>query len=103
MLQAGYPVVLDATFMQQQHRAPMQQLAARLGVPFQILSLQATPELLRERVQQRQQQGQDASEADLAVLESQLAHVQPLAAEELPQALLLDVSQPVDWPRLLAE
>ncbi|NLX16912.1 MAG: AAA family ATPase [Ramlibacter sp.] len=103
VLQAGYPVVLDATFMQQQHRAPMQQLAARLGVPFQILSLQATPELLRERVQQRQQQGQDASEADLAVLESQLAHVQPLAAEELPQALLLDVSQPVDWPRLLAE
>ena len=62
-----------------------------------------SPELLRERVQQRQQQGQDASEADLAVLESQLAHVQPLAAEELPQALLLDVSQPVDWPRLLAE
>ena len=100
VLQAGYPVVLDATFMQRQHRAQMQQLAARVDVPFRIISLQATPELLRQRVQQRQQQGQDASEADLAVLESQLASYQPLAAGELPQALVLDVSRPADWAQL---
>ena len=75
---------------------------SRVDVPFRIISLQATPELLRQRVQQRQQQGQDASEADLAVLESQLASCQPLAAGELPQALLLDVSRPLDWTQLLA-
>jgi predicted kinase len=57
-------------------------LARRLDVRFVILDFQANEDKLRERVLARQRSGADASEADLAVLDDQLANDQPLAADE---------------------
>ena len=102
LLQAGLPVLVDATFIQHARRAPFIALAQSLGLPWRILAFEAPEAVLRERVRQRHAAGSDASEADEAVLASQLAHVEPLDAHEAAHALRIDTTQPVDWPALLA-
>ncbi len=78
----GYSVILDATYLRQQHRSAAAQLARDLGVAFTILSCVADEEVLRQRIRQRAKKGTDASEADLAVLEHQLRESDPLTAAE---------------------
>lgn len=102
LLQAGYTVIADAAFLQQTRRRPFAELADECGVPFHILALQAAPGLLRERIRQRQQAGRDASEADLAVLEAQLQHHDPLGPREQAWAIEVDTTQPVDPDGLAA-
>jgi aminoglycoside phosphotransferase family enzyme/predicted kinase len=70
-LECGWAVVLDAAFLTPAERAAAQSLGAELSLPFQGLWLEARPEVLRQRVRDRRD---DASDADEAVLERQLAH-----------------------------
>ena len=81
-LQAGYPVILDATFLAREPRLQARALAASLGARFAILHFEARPDTLRARVRKRSLHNDDASDADLAVLESQLLHAQPLQDDE---------------------
>lgn len=97
LLDAGQPVLVDATFIRAARRAPFIKLARQLGLPWRILYFDAPEPVLRERVRQRQAAGLDASEADEAVLGSQLAARDPLDADELAHTLHIDSSQPVDW------
>jgi uncharacterized protein len=69
-LKAGWPVILDAAFLKPDERADAAALAQMAGVAFQGLWLEAPAEVLRERVRGRRG---DASDADEAVLEGQLA------------------------------
>lgn len=96
-LQAGQPVLVDATFIQRVRRAPFIDLAQQLGVPWCILTFTAPEPVLRERVRQRQARGGDASEAGEAVLLDQLAHVEPFTADEQAHTLRLDTTQAVNW------
>jgi aminoglycoside phosphotransferase family enzyme/predicted kinase len=73
VLQAGYSVIVDATFLQRAQREPFRRLAERLQIPFTILNFQAAPETLRARVAERLQQNDDASDATPEVLERQLS------------------------------
>jgi len=82
-LRAGWSVVVDATFLQRAERDRFRTLAQRAGVAFGILAPQATPAQLRERIQARSRQGQDASEASLEVLAQQLHQLEPLQPDEL--------------------
>ncbi|OYX89661.1 MAG: gluconate kinase, partial [Caulobacter sp. 35-67-4] len=68
-LKAGRSVVLDAVFMKPEERARAEALAAAADVAFQGVWLEAPPEVLRARVAARVN---DASDADVAVLETQL-------------------------------
>jgi len=72
-LAAGWPVILDATFLGKTQRDRVRQLAATANVPLSIYWLEPPLALLRERVGQRTLQQQDISDADLPVLEKQLA------------------------------
>jgi len=69
-LGVGWAVILDAAFLKPAERAAAQTLSAELNLPFQGLWLQAPAEVLRRRVRDRRD---DASDADEAVLEGQLA------------------------------
>jgi predicted kinase len=71
VLAAGRAVILDATFMDADQRALVETLAADAGVRFAGVWLQSDPDLLRQRVAARTG---DASDADLSVLEAQLAN-----------------------------
>lgn len=94
ILDSGYDVLVDATFLARARRAAFQDLAHRRGVGFAILALAAPVDELRRRVTRRLAEGSDASEANLAVLERQCAACQPLTAAELEHALRIDTTRP---------
>ena len=81
LLANGWSVIVDAAFLERQRRDVFHALAVQAKVPFKILACTASTAVLRQRIEQR---SGDASEATLAVLERQLAHVEPLAIDELP-------------------
>lgn len=89
LLKASWPVIVDGAFLERDQRDLFRELAGRLEADFKILDMQAAPDVLRERVRQRQAQGSDASEADLGVLEHQLATARPLVEDELIDTMTL--------------
>jgi len=102
VLRAGYPVVLDATFLDRGERDACRSRARSAGVPFRILACRAAAGVLRERVASRSRVGRDASEADLPVLMRQLEGETELDGSELPEAIVIDTSQAVDGHALAA-
>jgi len=92
ILQAGWPVIVDATFTARWQRDLFRQLADARAVDFRILDFAVAEATLRERIRQRAQQGGDASEADLAVLQHQLETQEPLAPDELGSVVTLDTT-----------
>lgn len=93
---AGYPVLVDATFLARPQRANFRALAAALGVPFVILAPQAPAAVMRARVAARDAAGTDASEATVAVLERQLAAAEPLGPDEEAAAVKFDSGGDID-------
>jgi 2,3-bisphosphoglycerate-independent phosphoglycerate mutase len=69
-LGAGYSVIADAAFLDPAERAAIAVVAARAGVPFTGLWLEARAKTLRQRIAARRG---DASDADRAVLDFQLS------------------------------
>ena len=69
VLEAGQSVIIDAAFLKPEERAEVSDLARRTGRTFTGIWLEAPADLLRERVTARRE---DASDADTAVVESQL-------------------------------
>ncbi len=93
ILRGGYSVVIDATFLQQAQRQAFWDLAVEQGAGFAILDCHTDPHTLRQRVADRMAANRDASDADLQVLERQLAGQQPLTEAE--RAKVVDVPDPV--------
>lgn len=87
-LRSGQTVILDATFMNPDVRASAMTLVDKTGYPFQGIWLDAPDDVLRERVSQR---SGDMSDADMGVLERQLA-----AGHGNIQWTRIDCSGPVD-------
>jgi aminoglycoside phosphotransferase family enzyme/predicted kinase len=81
-LSEGITAIVDATFLQRCHRKLFMELAEEQQVPCRILRFSASEKVLKERVRKRYLTGNDASEADIAVLASQLEKLEPLAAGE---------------------
>lgn len=100
-LEAGFTVLVDATFLNPAMRQRFIALAARAQVPCRILSFEAPLAVLRERVRSRQRAGGDASEASVQVLESQWAAAQPLLPAEEALTVHVDTTRPVNWNVLL--
>jgi aminoglycoside phosphotransferase family enzyme/predicted kinase len=93
-LAAGFPVIVDAAFLRRAEREAFRAVAERLDVPFLILDFRAPLAVLRARVAARRSRGNDASEADLAVLEHQISARDPLTPAEMARALPLDAALP---------
>ena len=87
VLAGGWHVILDATFLNRTHRSAARDIAAASGSRFLILDFDAAPEVLRQRLRLRAQQGLDASEADEGVLAMQMQSAQALQADELAVTL----------------
>lgn len=90
LLQAGWPVIVDAAFLQQEERDMFRLLAQQMALPFAIASTQAAAEILRSRIQRRNALGTDPSEADSAVLEKLAAVQQPLSPQELVYSAIFE-------------
>ena len=82
LLQAGWSVIVDATFLQRADRQTFRALADQMQASFSILAPQATPDELQRRIIARSGGGQDASDATLQVLARQMAAIEPLDSQE---------------------
>jgi uncharacterized protein len=82
VLKAGYSVIVDATFLKEKDRRHFYELARRHGVAVSILDCHSDPITLRQRIANRIERDDDASDADLDVLEHQMAHHEPLSELE---------------------
>ena len=92
LLDAGWPVIVDATFTARWQRDLLREPVRTRGVAFHILDFQVAVATLRERIVQRARAGSDASEADLAVLQHQLDTEDILAADEQADIVSIDAS-----------
>jgi len=90
LLDAGWPVIADAAFVERGQRDLLRAQARRLGVPWLILDLRAPEATLRKRVAERTGRGGDPSEATLAVLEHQIRDKRPLEDDERAHTLEID-------------
>lgn len=84
LLAAGGTVIVDAAFLQRSERNSFRALAQQHQAAFEILAPKATPEQMTQRIQTRQTQGRDASDATLDVLAQQMRVLEPLQDDELP-------------------
>jgi aminoglycoside phosphotransferase family enzyme/predicted kinase len=83
LLTEGYTVIVDAAFLKRAERDSFHDLARAESVPFVIATLHAKDKALRERIRQRRN---DASEADVGVLEKLSAVQERLTQEEIQRA-----------------
>ena len=95
-LAGGFPVIVDATFLREADRSAFRRLARSEGVPFSLLHCQAEVDVLRARIEARQRQGGDPSDATAAVLERQRGLCEPLTVEERAVAFVVRAGEPPD-------
>lgn len=90
ILEAGYPAIADATFLEHARRERMQALARTLGVRSAVIDVEAPDAVLRQRILARAVAARDPSEATLEVLDRQLAAREALTPRERATAVLLN-------------
>lgn len=94
LLPAGFPVIADAAFLRRADRDVLRRVAREANAHFLMVACEAPLDALRERIAARERAAADASEATVAVLERQIATREPLAGEELAEAIVCDTSDP---------
>ena len=102
ILRAGYPVVLDATFLKRERRAAAWKIAEETGVPFLILDCQAPETVIAGWLAQRQSKGGDPSDATLEVVQAQLVNRDALSAEEQQHSKRVDTPDAASLDALVA-
>lgn len=90
MLQAGYSVVVDATFLECAQRQSFIRLAHERHVSIVILDVWAPDQVLAERIASRAKQQTDASDATIGVMEQQKAKEEPLTGLEHDTTIRVD-------------
>ncbi len=96
--EAGYSVIVDATFTEQQQRNLFTQFAAAQGYLCRVLDLKVSESVLRQRIQQRKN---DVSDADLDVLEKQLQNWPALSAQETDITIPVQMDEGVSRDEVL--
>jgi len=95
-LRLGQHVIADASFLKRKDRQHFQALAKRLDADFVFADTYAEPDELLRRVQLRQRDESDASEADTKVLRYQFENAEPLDAEELEWTITVATDAEID-------
>jgi predicted kinase len=82
-LHAGFPVVIDATYLKKAQRDAASQIAEACGAPFIILECSAPDEVIAGWLEQRRLAGNDPSDATMDVVHAQQASREALSEDEL--------------------
>ncbi len=93
ILNAGFPVLVDAAFLNARVRQRFKELAEDMGVAFLILDVFAEETVLRDRVETRARTGKDASDASLEVLQHQLKGMDELTPSEIEHTLRVNTEE----------
>jgi hypothetical protein len=100
IIDAGYPVIVDAVFLNYEEREHFKELAKNRQIPFIILECTTDEKTLRQRIAERKN---DISDADLKVLELQLSEWKPLQEHERVNIVTIDTTAPVDINLLVSQ
>ena len=91
---AGYPVIVDATFLKQSQIAPFAELAAASNIPLTVVTTTADREILEQRLRDRANEADNISDAGIDVLRHQLDHIEPVP--DGLREIEVDTGKPVD-------
>jgi aminoglycoside phosphotransferase family enzyme/predicted kinase len=83
ILHAGFPVVIDATYLKHEQRDNAAKVAEATGAPFLILDCNAPQAVIESWLAQRQADKNDPSDATMAVIEAQQASREALTPAEI--------------------
>lgn len=83
VLRAGFPVVIDATYLKQAQRESAAKVAEATGAPLLIIDCTAPQAVIEGWLKQRQAKNEDPSDATIAVIQAQQASREPLTALEI--------------------
>jgi aminoglycoside phosphotransferase family enzyme/predicted kinase len=90
--EAGWPAIVDATFLMRAQRQAFFSLARELDAAFLILDARTEIAEMRRRISMRERQNNDASDAGMAILERQLTCHEPFSEEEIPYVVSIDTA-----------
>ena len=93
ILRAGFPVVLDATYLKAEQRQAAAAVANETGGPFLVLDCHAPEAVIASWLEQRQAENSDPSDATLEVVKAQQASREPLDAQELANSTRIDTQE----------
>ncbi|MBK5537155.1 bifunctional aminoglycoside phosphotransferase/ATP-binding protein [Pseudomonas sp. TH05] len=102
ILRAGFPVVIDATYLKRAQRDAAAQVAEATGAPCLIIDCNAPPAVIASWLAQRQADQNDPSDANLAVIEAQQANREPLSAEEVLRSKRVETNESGSLDALVA-
>jgi len=94
LLQAGFLVIIDATFLRQSQRELFRRLAKEQGCEWVIVDVFAPKAVLAERIELRSREGRDASDATVDIMEWQQETDESLTQEENPNVIRVDSTDP---------
>jgi predicted kinase len=100
-IDAGFPVIVDATFLKRGQRESYRLLAGELGVPFTIVATTAPRRVLEARLGERQGEAGNVSDADYQVLRDQIETADDLDADEREHCVSVDTSTEIDMDNLV--
>ena len=101
-LHAGFPVVIDATYLKQAQRQAAGQVAEDTGVPFLILDCHAPDAVIASWLALRQDRAQDPSDATMDVIKAQQASREALSQDELVLSTRVDTHESASLDSLIA-
>ena len=95
LLEEGINVVLDSTFLHFDVRQSFYKLAEEKSVTVHIVSCQLDAATLRQRLMDREKAKDDASEANVAIMEQQLGAQEALTNNEKRRTYFVDMKDGV--------
>lgn len=91
LLQIGLTVIVDATFLKEEHRQPFYELAKKMGRRCKTLYIQADEQTAKRSIEYRLKLNNDPSDADVEVMQQQLKVIEPPSLTE--RSLTLNASE----------
>jgi aminoglycoside phosphotransferase family enzyme/predicted kinase len=101
-LSSGHSIIIDATYLKEDHRTQVSQIAEDHGVPFVIVDCHAPNEVIAQWLEQRQREGGDPSDATLDVIKQQQASQEPLTPTEKDHSWKVDTNDASSLDSLIA-
>jgi aminoglycoside phosphotransferase family enzyme/predicted kinase len=103
ILSAGMSVIVDATNLQRWQRERLEEVATDNGVPFCIADCQAAMNVIETWIHQREDEDDDASDANFDIVDRQMRSQDELSEEELRKTFIIHSDIIEDTNELVSE
>ena len=103
LLDAGFNVIVDASFLRYGERQLLQDMADHRGVSYAFVAVSASREELDKRLEERSMRDRNVSEAGAEVLNHQYENADPLTAAEHKQTVFVATDKAVDLRNVLRQ